>query len=48
MWQKERSGFCHIGNWLCDGGFYAQSYFKTAIAKPVLYDVVFSKSNGKT
>ena len=23
-------------NWLCDGGFYAQSFFKTAIAKPVL------------
>ena len=21
---------------LCDGGFYAQSFFKTAIAKPVL------------
>ena len=28
------------GKRLCDGGFYAQSYFKTAIAKPVLYDVV--------
>ena len=33
---------------LCDGGFYAQRTFKTAIAKPVLYDVVFSKSDGKT
>lgn len=29
----------HNGFWLCDGGFYAQSFFKTAIAKPVLYDV---------
>ena len=24
---------------LCDGGFYAQIIFKTAIAKPVLYEV---------
>ena len=24
------------GFWLCDGGFYVQSIFKTAIAKPVL------------
>ena len=23
---------------LCDGGFYAQSFFKTAIAKPMLPD----------
>ena len=23
---------------LCDGGFYTQRFFKTAIAKPVLYD----------
>jgi hypothetical protein len=27
------------GKRLCDGGFYAQSYFKTAIAKPMLYEV---------
>ena len=26
---------------LCDGGFYAQSFFKTAIAKHVLYAVLF-------
>ena len=26
----------HNDFWLCDGGFYAQSFFKTAIAKPVL------------
>lgn len=25
------------GKRLCDGGFCAQRYFKTAIAKPVLY-----------
>jgi len=24
---------------LCDGGFYTQRFFKTAIAKPVLYEV---------
>jgi len=29
----------HNGFWLCDGGFYAQSTFKTAIAKPVLCEV---------
>ena len=27
------------GNWLCDGGFYTQRTFKTAIAKPVLCEV---------
>ena len=26
----------HNDNWLCDGGFYTQRIFKTAIAKPVL------------
>ena len=26
---------------LCDGGFYAAQSFKTAIAKPMLHDVVF-------
>ena len=26
---------------LCDGGFYSQSCFKTAIAKHVLYAVLF-------
>lgn len=25
------------GFWLCDGGFYTQSFFKTAIAKPMLH-----------
>lgn len=29
---------------LYDGGFYAQSFFKTAIAKPVLYEEVFFNS----
>ena len=28
----------HNGFWLCDGGFYTQRIFKTAIAKPVLGD----------
>ena len=39
-----RSSFVALagnGKRLCDGGFYAQRIFKTAIAKPVLYDVVF-------
>lgn len=27
------------GKRLCDGGFYLQITFKTAIAKPVLYEV---------
>ena len=26
---------------LCDGGFYTQRIFKTAIAKPMLYEEVF-------
>ena len=29
---------------LCDGGFYAQSIFKTAIAKPVLYEGGISRT----
>ena len=28
---------------LCDGGFYTQRTFKTAIAKPVLYAVRFTE-----
>ena len=32
------------GFWLCDGGFYAQSFFKTAIAKPVLYEGGISRT----
>ena len=35
------------GNWLCDGGSYAQRIFKTAIAKPVLSIVIFSKAMAK-
>ena len=31
------------GIWLCDGGFYTQRTFKTAIAKPVLYAVRFTE-----
>ena len=36
--QKQKSNDDHSinGSRLCDGGFYAQSTFKTAIAKPVL------------
>ena len=29
------------GKGLCDDGFYTQRTFKTAIAKPVLYAVLF-------
>ena len=32
------------GFWLCDGGFCAQSIFKTAIAKPVLYEGGISRT----
>ncbi len=34
----------HNGKRLCDGGFYAQSIFKTAIAKPVLYECGISRT----
>ena len=33
---------------LCDGGFYAQSYFKTAIAKPVLCVVKIANYETRT
>ena len=39
-------GFQRIGynvKRLCDGGFYTQRIFKTAIAKPVLYAVRFTE-----
>ena len=32
------------GKMLCDGGFYAVQSFKTAIAKPVLYEGVISRT----
>lgn len=37
----------HNDYWLCDCGFCAQSFFKTAIAKPVLSIVIFSKAMAK-